>query len=103
MRILCRKCNIDITDCNHLIQDGGHTCFICKINEQGGKLNKVFKALEFYADKTNYVLRGFMNEVVLADNGVKARETLDEIRKRSIDLCGEETKESQDKEVEKME
>lgn len=67
------------------------------------KLNKAIEALEFYADKTNYLLRGFMNEVVLADNGKIARETLDEIRKRSTDLCGEKTKESQDKEVEEVE
>ncbi len=80
-----------------------------EVKNKKESLNEAIETLKYYADETYYNPtyidadgRGMHAEAYL-DRGKKARETLDEIRNRSIDLRGEETEESQDKEVEKVE
>jgi len=105
----CRRCNEDLIGTDNMKVDEYSFCMSCMVQNEKDKLNKAIKVLEYYADETYYNPtyidadgRGMHAEAYL-DRGKKARETLDEIRKRPTDLRGEETKESQDEQVEKVE
>ncbi len=86
----CRRCNMDLIGTDNMKVDEYSFCMSCMVQNEKDKLNKAIEALEFYACETNWMMQGFLCPEAEADSGKIARETLDEIRKRSINLDREE-------------
>ena len=101
MKIYCRKCNQDITDEDHFDENEYSFCVLCKIKKLEKELRITTRALNFYRDERCYKEtlndadgRG-MHSLMDSDMGKVAREALDEIKNRSIDLCGKKDKDQE--------